>query len=255
MTASASSPITVEQRGPVAVITLDDELHGNRLSPMTTEAALSDQLRRLSRDRDTRAIVLQAAGPDFVCAGHHPDPGPPVYSSDAESGRLERLAHGYAYGVVWEALAATTKPVIAAVRGRCEGGGLGLVLGSDLVVLGRSARLRATDVPTGRSPFSTVATTLVAAVGKHRAMELLLLGRELQPRDLAALHCNAQVVDDEFCEAEAYRLAKSIAARPPIAVSLARRLVLRAADEMRDYALTRSFAYHAVSVPPEQQFS
>ncbi|MCX4095610.1 enoyl-CoA hydratase/isomerase family protein [Nocardia sp. alder85J] len=243
-----SGPVLVERGGAVATVTLNDAEHGNRMSPLTTEAILSDEFRALSRDRTTRAIVLRAEGPDFCLAGHHPDPGPPTYAADADAGSVERLAHGYAYGVVWEALAGVTKPIIAAVRGRCEGGGLGLVLGCDLVVLGRSARLRATDVEAGRSLFSPMARTLTRAVGKHRAMELIVLGRQFGARDLAALDISAETVPDEDVEEEALRRAAAIAARPPLAVAFARGLVRRAVDEMADYPVTRSWAYHSISV-------
>jgi enoyl-CoA hydratase/carnithine racemase len=235
--------VRVERREGVGTITLVDPDNHNRLDPLHSQALLSGAFRDLGRDRSVRAIVLAAEGPDFSFSADGRDPEP-VDPSDALRIPVERLAHGYSYGVLWEALDGVRKPIVAAVRGRCEGGGMGLALVCDAVVAGRSALFRATDVERGQSPFSPLTRILANAVGKHRAAELVLLGRPIDALGALKAGLVNEVVDDDECEAAAWWWASAIADRAPVAIALARNLVKTAVAEMADYELTRSYAYH-----------
>jgi enoyl-CoA hydratase/carnithine racemase len=239
--------IRIEARDPEARIILNDPDNGNALDPYLIEAELAEAFRALDRDRQVRAIVITAAGPDFCVGARHAEP--PVYHDARDAGRssVERLAHGYTYGTLWEAVADVHKPLIAAVRGRCRDGGFGIALACDVVIAGRGAEFADRSVERGRSPFWPSAPVLVRALGKHRANELLLLGRPMSALDAHQLGLVTMVVDDDQCEDFAAAAARELASRPPIAVAFARHLARKAVDEMGDYQLTRSWAYHSVS--------
>jgi len=230
----------------VSVITLADPAVGNGLDPFVMEAEIADALRLFNHDRTTRAIVVTGEGPEFCIGAHHHVDASPRYPQDVDVSATERLAHGYAYGVIWEALAEVNKPLIAAVRGRCADGGFGLALAADLIVAGHSATFVTTDVERGRSPFSPIATILASTIGKHRALQMLWLGDELDAAGAHALGLVHSVVDDLACDDVALAIAGDLASRPPVSVSLARHLVRKAAADMRDYPLTRALAYHTI---------
>jgi enoyl-CoA hydratase/carnithine racemase len=73
------------------------------------------------------------------------------------------------------------------------------------------------------------------------------LGDELDASTALACGLVQAVVDDEDCDAVAVTCAAELASRPPVSVSLARHLIRKAVDEMRDYPLTRALAYHTIS--------
>ena len=241
--------LSVDVSDHVGVVTLDDAEVGNALEPFLTEAELAHAFRALDRDRAVRSIVLRAAGDDFCVGGHRG--GPVTYRDMRDEGpsSVERLAHGYTYGTVWEAMAEVKKPLVASVRGRCRDGGFGLVLACDFVVAADSATFADTSVERGRSLFWPAAPVLALAFGKHRANEIILLGRELSAREAARLGIVTKVVADVDCDGSALRVAAELAARPPVSVTFARHLLRKAVAEMADYALTRSLAYHTLAQP------
>jgi enoyl-CoA hydratase len=249
---SAYERLRVETSDRVAVITLDDQAVGNALEPFLTEAELADAFRTIDRDRAVGAIVLAAAGGDFCVGGHRS--GPTTYLDPRDDGptSVERLAHGYTYGTLWEALAEVKKPLVAAVRGRCRDGGFGLVLGCDLVVAGDSATFADTSVERGRSPFWPAAPVLTRAMGKHRANEILLMGRTIDATEAAQLGFVTTIVADDRSDEAARDAAIALASRPPVSVSLARHLIRKSVSEMADYAFTRSLAYHTLPPPVRQ---
>jgi len=247
VTSSTYQRISIDRIGGVGTIVLDDAEHGNALEPFLMEAELAEALRTMDRDRSLRAILLKAAGSDFCAGGRHL--AEPQFHDvrDRDVSSTERLAHGYSYGTLWEALAEFKKPLVCAVRGRCADGGFGIALASDVVVAGESATFVDTSVVRGRSPFWPTAPILVQAIGKHVANEVVLLGRTLDAHEARRLGLITDVVDDALCEDAAAAAAEELAERPPVTISLARHLIRKAVDEMGDYALTRSYAYHTLA--------
>ena len=244
---SADGEIRVDVFEGIGTLIFNDPEHGNALDPLNVEAQIAHALRSLDRDRTVRVVVIAGAGPDFCVGAGHADP--PVYHDARDMGRssVERLAHGFSYGTMWEAFAEMHKPLVAAVRGQCRDGGFGIALACDFVIAGRNATFVDTSIERGRSPFWPCAPVLVRAMGKHRVNELLLLGRTLTASDALRLGLVTTVVDDADRDDAADQLARELANRPPVSISLGRHLIRKAIAETADYALTRSWAYHSVS--------
>ncbi|HWJ67856.1 MAG TPA: enoyl-CoA hydratase-related protein [Nocardioides sp.] len=201
-----------EKTGHVAVITLDRPAALNALS-----TALMDQLtaalQEADADADVRAIVLTGSDRAF-CAG-------------ADVSQIEAIAPGEVLdrdGFAREpfgTLATTRTPVIAAVRGLALGGGCELVLACDLAVAGESARFGVPEVSLGVLPGAGGTQRLVHAIGKAKAMKMLLTGDPITAYDAFGAGLVSDVVPDHETVPTAVAIANRIARNSPRAVALA----------------------------------
>ena len=128
----------------------------------------------------------------------------------------------------WDRIRKIKKPVIAAVSGFCLGGGCELAMACDLIVASESAQFGQPEINIGVIPGAGGTQRLTRALGKSKAMEMILTGRYLSARDAERLGLVAQVVPVEVYLDEALKLANEIAARPPIAVRFAKEAINKA---------------------------
>lgn len=215
----AGTGIAVERNGRVTVIRLD--------RPETRNALSNDVLAELARalgqadvDDDVRAVVL--AGSEKV------------FASGADLRDLARMdASELYFGErfrAWDAIRATRTPLVAAVSGFCLGGGLELAMSCDVVVAAEGAKLGLPETSLGLIPGAGGTQRLVRAIGKAKAMEVILAGRLLTAAEAEAAGLVARVTGAHGWFEEAVRLAEEIARRGPIAVRLAKEAVGRAFD-------------------------
>ena len=117
---------------------------------------------------------------------------------------------------------------IAAVEGLALGGGLELVLACDTSIVGQGARLGLPEVKLGVIPGGGGTQRLIRALGKPRAMALLLSGDLVTGTEAATLGLVGKVVDDDEVVEQAIALAQRISANSPLAVALAKDAALAA---------------------------
>jgi enoyl-CoA hydratase len=184
--------------------------------------ALASALATLDADPACRAIVLTGSGERAFAAG-------------ADIRELARqtpvslvVENRFA---VWERIAATRKPVIAAVRGFALGGGCELALSCDLIVAGEDARFGQPEINLGVMPGAGGTQRLTRAIGRARAMDLVLTGRTITAREAESMGLVSRVVPPERTLDEALALGAAIAAQAPIAV-LAAKEAVRLAEEL-----------------------
>jgi enoyl-CoA hydratase/carnithine racemase len=170
-------------------------------------------------DGDVRAVVLAGAGGVF-CAGG--DVSLPLVGDPAE-GRARMQGHQR----IVRLLAEAEKPLVAAVEGWASGGGAGIGLLCDTIVAGTSARLGFPFLRGGLVPDYALALTLARRVGAGRARQLLLYGRSVDGARALELGLVDEVVDDELVQATAVERARELAAQPPHALALTKRLLAR----------------------------
>ena len=139
----------------------------------------------------------------------------------------ESLADGHAFDR-WDELRAISKPIVAAVRGFALGGGCELAMACDLIVAGDDAQFGQPEIRIGVMPGAGGTQRLTRAIGKARAMELILSGRSIGAREAERLGLVTRVVPAEATLETALALAAEIASMPPLAVVAAKRAINQA---------------------------
>lgn len=212
--------------GPVRVLAVDRPARRNALTTRTAEE-LELALRAAATDHEVGAVVLTGIGEHFSAGG---DAGTILDRIDTGDDRdLLDLMHAFHRLVVeiWE----SRLPVIAAVAGVAYGGALNLALCCDLVVLAEDARLCEVFVRRGIVPDLGGAYLLPRLVGMQRAKELMLLAPEIGAHRAYELGlANVVVADAPAALARAVQLAGELAALPPYAVALTKKMVNACAD-------------------------
>jgi enoyl-CoA hydratase len=183
-------------------------------------ADLVDQVLELDEDRRVRAIVL-AGGEHVFAAGADIDEM--IGVSPIEMQLRPRLAQ-------WHQLRGIRTPLIAAVNGFALGGGCELAMVCDIIVAGESATFGLPEVGLGLIPGGGGTQRLVRAIGKARAMDVILTGRMIPAAEALDAGLVSRVVPDELTFAEALAIAQCIADRPTDAVRMAKDAVLHAFD-------------------------
>ena len=136
---------------------------------------------------------------------------------------LQRNWIGY-----WDRIKKISKPVIAAVSGYAFGGGCELAMACDLIVASESAQFAQPEINLGVIPGAGGTQRLTRAIGKAKAMDMVLTGRALSAREAEAHGLVARVYPTEVYLDEAKKLAREIASKAPIAARLAKEAVNKA---------------------------
>jgi enoyl-CoA hydratase len=204
----------------VALVTIDREDALNALSfDLLDELAAT--LERLDRDPDCRAIVLTGAGTRAFAAGAD------IRELAAQTPVSLFVEDRFSS---WDRIAAVRTPLIAAVRGFALGGGCELAMTCDMIVAAEDAQFGQPEIKLGVMPGAGGTQRLTRAIGKARAMELILTGRSLSAREAELIGLVTSVVPAEATIEAALQLAGRVAAQPPLAVRAAKEAILRAQE-------------------------
>lgn len=218
--------VTLPASGPdgvvdgVAIVVMDRPEVLNALNFAAVEA-IADALERLDRDPDCRAIVLTGAGERAFASGA--DIPELAVQTNATLIASDDFRH-------WERITRIRKPIVAAVRGFALGGGCELAMTCDLIVAGEDAQFGQPEIKLGVMPGAGGTQRLTRAIGKAKAMELILTGRNMSAREAEAHGLVSLVVPSEATVQAALELAGRIAAMPPVAVMAAKAAVNRAEE-------------------------
>jgi enoyl-CoA hydratase len=218
--------VTLPAPGPdgpvdgVALVVLDRHEVLNALD-FALIAALTDALEALDRNPECRAIVLTGAGDRAFAAGADI---PELAAQTPTSLTVDDHFHR------WERIKRIRKPLIAAVRGFALGGGCELAMLCDMIVAGEDAQFGQPEIKLGAMPGAGGTQRLTRAIGKARAMEMILTGRNMGAREAEAHGLVTSVVPPEETVPGALELARRIAAMAPVAVMAAKAAVLRAEE-------------------------
>jgi enoyl-CoA hydratase len=129
---------------------------------------------------------------------------------------------------VWDAIRKIKKPIIAAVSGFALGGGCELAMMCDMIVASETARFGQPEIKIGVMPGAGGTQRLTRAVGKVRAMEMILTGKFISAEEALQAGLINKIVPVELYLEEAVKLAAEIAKMPSIAVRIAKETVLKA---------------------------
>ena len=185
--------------------------------------ALREALRAIEAADDVRAVLVSGRGERAFSAGSH------VGEFEDQAGEAGRDRHQLDQDV-WRQLAELPMPTIAAIEGHCLGGGLELALCCDIRIASETAKLGLPEVKLAVIPGSGGTQRLPRVVGATRAKELILTGRVLTANEAEAIGLVNRVVPVGGAVAAARELGEEIAARGPVAVREAKRLIDTALD-------------------------
>ena len=131
---------------------------------------------------------------------------------------------------LWDEIAAFPKPLIAAVNGFALGGGCELALHCDIIIAGEGAKFGQPEVKVGILPGGSGTQRLVRAVGKYKAMLMILTGEIIGAREASEMGLVSRVVADDQVVSHAIEMAANIAKLAPLAVELATEAALPGQD-------------------------
>lgn len=210
---STRPQVRVERADGVATVTIDNPGRKNSLT-FAGFAELRDALTEIGHTPTDRAVILTGADGAF-CAGADLSGGVPEGGTVAIMQQIHEAAR---------ALHRLPQPVISAVDGPAVGAGMSLALAADVVVAAESAYFSMIFVKRGLVPDFGSSWLLPRIVGVHTARRLALLGDTISAEQALALGIVAEVVPSTDLAASAVGLAQRLAAGPPIAMALTKRL-------------------------------
>ena len=217
MSQSASSPVQVEERDGILIVTIDRPERRNAVNRLVSEK-IRDAMDRLDGDRDLRVGIITGAGGHF-CSGMD-------LKDFADGGRPE--IEGRGFGGITERPPA--KPLIAAVEGFALAGGCELALACDLIVAAEGASFGLPEVCRGLVAGSGGLVRLAQRIPAGIAMELALTGDRFSSLDAQRWGLVNRIAADGHALAEALDLAARIAANAPLSVVASKRIMHEARD-------------------------
>ncbi|MCO4743231.1 MAG: enoyl-CoA hydratase/isomerase family protein [Proteobacteria bacterium] len=215
-----SDVLRIERQGPIEIWTITRPKALNALNAAVIDA-LTEAAIAADADADLRAIVLTGEGKAFVAGA---DIAAMQSLTPAEAGAF--AAKGQAMGERFERLGV---PVIAAVNGFALGGGCELAMSCDIVIAGARAKFGQPEVNLGVIPGFGGTQRLARRVGATKALDLCLTGRFVGAEEAVSMGLAARRVEGDVVE-EALAIARTIAAKGPVAVSYAKRAIHENAD-------------------------
>jgi enoyl-CoA hydratase/carnithine racemase len=218
------SDLAITNVGGVLRLHIDREEKRNALNG----TVLRGMLEAVRSPGDARVVLVTSAGDKVFCSGADlVQMAPNATGLEVHEGR----------GLLRELVLAMRDcplPIVASVQGLCLAGGVGLVMGCDIVVAAESAAFGLPEVDLGLWPFM-VSALLGRHVSPKRAMEMMLSARRVPAREALEMGLISRVVDDLVAETDA--LVTALAAKPPVAVRLGKKAFFAAMDSSLEAGL------------------
>ncbi|MEN9286444.1 MAG: hypothetical protein RIS39_436 [Actinomycetota bacterium] len=231
--------IEVTRDAGVATVTINRPQRKNAVTG-DMWGQLAETFRTLSADAEIRCVVITGAGGEF-CSGAD-------LSARSASGRpVHQLAAMRSVNDAALSLHRMPQPTIAKVRGVAVGAGCNLALGCDLVVAGETARFSEIFAKRGLSLDFGGSWLLPRRIGMHRAKELALFGDIISSSEARDLGLVNRVLPDGELDAFVDGWARRLAAGPPIALALTKRMLNNSLNVTMEEALDDEGAAQTVN--------
>ncbi len=210
--------IIATKEGTIAVITLNRPDALNALNAkMVTE--LIDALDGFEKDDSIRCIVIAGNEGAFSAGADIKE------MIDLSAVDMAKTGHFFP---LWDRIGRYPKPIVGALSGFVLGGGLELAMNCDVLIASDTARLGQPEINIGVIPGGGGTQRLTRAVGKYKAMEMILTGTMIGADEAKTLGLVSRVVPKEAFMEEAKRIAKEIASKSPLAIKFAKQAVNKA---------------------------
>ncbi|RUQ66829.1 enoyl-CoA hydratase/isomerase family protein [Azospirillum doebereinerae] len=221
--ANPEDAVLVERRNGVGIVTLNRADAMNAIN-MAVRGGLTAACRALEADPSVRAVLFRADGRRGFCVGADIKEFRPVDSPVA----ARRVDPAIAY---IDAVAALTKPTVAAIHGFCLGGGFEIALACDLRIASADAVFGLPEINLGLIPGAGGTQRLPRLIGVGRALDLMLTGERFTAEEALRLGVISRLAPSQDALAEqSVALAETIAAKSPTAAAYVKEAVLAGAD-------------------------
>jgi 2-(1,2-epoxy-1,2-dihydrophenyl)acetyl-CoA isomerase len=221
----------------VRTITLNRPDRLNAVNVRLSEE-LPQAVNEAAADDEVRVVVITGTGRGFCSGLDLADP-----DATTEKTRAERLDPMRWVGRWIMAITHCEKPVLAAVNGAAAGAGFGLALACDIRIAHSAATFTAGYVRRGLSPDAGVSWFLPRLIGHSRAMDLVLTGRDVTAEEAVTMGLASSAVEASSFPAAVSQYAMRLAAGPPIAMALSKRLMLDSASSTLESQLRQELAH------------
>lgn len=209
----------------VLTVTLNEPDTMNALTPGIRKG-LFDGIARANDDDDVRVLLLTGSGRGF-CAGAAVGS---IGGGDGTPSRKDRLDQQGESARTVAAFSSCDVPVVAAINGVAVGAGFGIATCCDVRIVAQSARMGSIFIKRGLASDYGVAYWLPRIIGVGRAYDLMYSGELLDAATCLQVGLANRVVADDALAEEAGNYARMIADGPPLAYTLARRMLQRSGD-------------------------
>ncbi|GAC1477221.1 MAG: enoyl-CoA hydratase [Pseudarthrobacter sp.] len=206
--------ILVEQRGRVGLVTLNRPRALNALNKATMKEVVA-AVTAMDADPAVGAVVITGSEKAFAAGAD--------IKEMSSKGYMDMYAEDWFRG--WESLARLRIPVVAAVSGFALGGGCELAMMCDLIIAGDNAKFGQPEINLGVIPGMGGSQRLTHAVGKAKAMDMVLTGRMMDAAEAERAGLVSRVVLAADVVEEAVKAAEVIASKSKPAAMLAKEAV------------------------------
>ena len=221
--------VNVEMQGDLAVVTMDRQAALNALNDETL-AGLEGAFSALGTDRAVRAVILTGAGKAFAAGAD--------IKEMADFSPLEARAYAQRGQRVFNLIEDFPHPVIAAVNGFALGGGCELAMACDLRIASEKAKAGQPEVKLGIIPGFGGTQRLPRILGRSAAKYLLFTGEIISAQRALEIGLFDEVVAPDQLMPRCLEIARTIASRAPVAVSLCKAAVNQGTDTTLGHGLS-----------------
>lgn len=212
--------VVVEQRNQVGIITINTNSGLNIIDRQTLKD-LGDSCVSLDMDDSVKVIIIRGSDKSFS-AGLDAN----EFANQCSVEMLQEMYQDF------DKIATLKKPAIAAVNGYVIGIGLEIALACDMVFASDNASFGVPDLSLGIVPGFGATQRLPKAVGKSKAMEMILTGRAMSAKEAESVGLVSRIIPLAYLFTEAYNTAEKISSLRDMAINAAKELVKTAVSNI-----------------------
>lgn len=210
--------IIVSKEGPLGIITLNRPDALNALNTRMVQELIGS-LTAFEADDEVRCLVMTGSEKAFSAGADIKE------MSEISAVKMAMTGHFFP---LWDKVGRFPKPIVGALSGFVLGGGLELAMSCDVLVASETTQLGQPEIDIGVMPGGGGTQRLTRAVGKYKAMEMVLTGRRIGAEEARALGLVSKVVPKEAYLSESKKVALEIASKSPVAIRMAKMAVNKA---------------------------
>jgi len=237
--------IIVEESKNIATITINRPKALNALNKATLLELLS-AVDSLEQNKKIRVAVITGAGDKAFIAGA--DIKEMKDMNVLQAKEFSELGHRLLNNIRQSRI-----PYIAMLNGYTLGGGCELMMACDLSIAAKSAKLGQPEINLGISPGFCGTQCLPRLVGRAKAKELLLTGKNISAEDAHRIGLITQIFDDKDLKEKTFEIAEHIASKSPVQTSFIKSLVNKGADIDMHSACALEISYFSSGFGTEDQ--